>query len=248
MLELLEKLKKKFEIEPPVIFDNAEKLLFIGDVHGDLSTIEYAKKVVENYERIIFLGDFVDRGENQVEVVEEITRLKIENDKIVLLAGNHDAYLDVWPRDFPQKLKENFDNWKEIEHAYLRAFQGAPIAYLNKRHRLLAVHGCIPFEEKYWDLSKWQKVKENNIAYQILWNDPEITFSGWRGPGIYAIPNEKIIKFLEQNGLEALIRSHQPRINKVFTLDGKKLANIGSSYLYGIKAVLEVPGFKLKFI
>ncbi len=248
MLELLEKLRKFFEKEPAVVFDESKKLLFIGDVHGDLSTIEYVKKVVKNYERIVFLGDFVDRGENQVEVVEEIVRLKLESNKVVLLAGNHDAYSEVWPRDFPQKLKEKFDNWKEIEDAYVQAFQTAPIAYLNKRYKLLAIHGCIPLEEKYWDLSKWQKVKEDEIAYQILWNDPEMTFSGWRGPGIYAIPDEKIVKFLDKNDLEILVRSHQPRINKIFVLDGKKLINIGSSSIYGVKAVFELPSFRLKYI
>jgi protein phosphatase len=248
MLRLIKKMKEKFDAEPAVIYDDANKLLFVGDVHGDLDTIEYVKKAVENYDRVIFLGDFVDRGEKQVEVVEEIARLKIESEKIVLLAGNHDAYIDVWPRDFPQKLKENFNNWSKIEHAYVLAFQSAPIAYLNKKHKLLAVHGCIPIEEKYWDLNLWKKVKDNRIAYQILWNDPEITFAGWRGPGTWMVPNEKLVNFLEQNDLKALIRSHQPRINEVFNLDDKKLVNIGSSYVYGIKAVLEMPGFKLKFM
>ena len=65
----------------------------IGDVHGDL---ERLKQMIDNLEaegvhRFVFCGDFMDRGEENLEVIKFVRKLK-EQGKAILLFGNHDLW------------------------------------------------------------------------------------------------------------------------------------------------------------
>lgn len=69
------------------------RILVIGDIHGHDSW----KAIVENekYDKVVFLGDYVDSFTLQpltiVKNLREILKFKRENkDKVVLLWGNHD--------------------------------------------------------------------------------------------------------------------------------------------------------------
>ena len=68
----------------------------IGDVHGRLWLL---KQLIEESgmdtksDKIIFLGDLIDRGENSPGVVEHVNKLKKENPNVVTLRGNHEQML-----------------------------------------------------------------------------------------------------------------------------------------------------------
>lgn len=72
------------------------KYFVVGDVHGDLNQfiyplIEFLKS--PNDSKIIYLGDYFDRGDSDVyiyEIISFITRMKINNN-IILLRGNHEC-------------------------------------------------------------------------------------------------------------------------------------------------------------
>lgn len=78
----------------------------VGDLHGrhDL-LIDMLKAIVEDFEtlpddrhcRLIFLGDYVDRGDQSREVLETLRRLTIDGiapmERIVALKGNHEEAL-----------------------------------------------------------------------------------------------------------------------------------------------------------
>jgi predicted MPP superfamily phosphohydrolase len=72
------------------------KTLSIGDIHGMnvLSEIKLVDKV-EQYDKIIFVGDYVDSFNidnlTMIDTLKQIINYKIENpDKVILLLGNHD--------------------------------------------------------------------------------------------------------------------------------------------------------------
>lgn len=84
------------------------KLLVIPDVHGRTFWKEAVEKEIENVDKVIFLGDYIDpypyegiSPEEAIEVFKEILELKKENqDKVILLIGNHDWHymsIDVIP-------------------------------------------------------------------------------------------------------------------------------------------------------
>ena len=85
---------------------NTPRLTFaIGDIHGMLeplkavldSVFEYIQENrIEDY-RIVFLGDYIDRGPDSKNVVETIRQLQLaEPDNIITLRGNHELmYLEA---------------------------------------------------------------------------------------------------------------------------------------------------------
>ena len=73
-----------------------EKIFVIGDIHGCLNLL---KRLINKIpwkpkrDRLIFVGDYIDRGENPKGVVDFILSLKKESDNIECLLGNHEAML-----------------------------------------------------------------------------------------------------------------------------------------------------------
>lgn len=93
-------------------------MIFVGDTHGDL---EASQKVIKDYllahrseggklgNKIIFLGDYVDRGFFSKENLDFLLRIRAENlDQIYLLQGNHESHriLKFSPADFWEGLSE----------------------------------------------------------------------------------------------------------------------------------------------
>jgi len=66
---------------------------FIGDIHGCLEELIYvSRRALAEAERLVFLGDYVDRGPNSKAVIDELISLKSEYpQRTVFLGGNHDA-------------------------------------------------------------------------------------------------------------------------------------------------------------
>jgi serine/threonine protein phosphatase 1 len=70
-----------------------EKIFVIGDVHGCL---EMLKRLVDKIawnpanDRLIFIGDYIDRGENSKGVIDFILTLKEDSPLIQCLIGNHE--------------------------------------------------------------------------------------------------------------------------------------------------------------
>ena len=75
---------------------NKEKLFVIGDVHGQITMLE---QLLENWnpdeERLLFIGDLADRGENSKAVYERAYQLMIEEEAIVV-KGNHDEMFELF--------------------------------------------------------------------------------------------------------------------------------------------------------
>lgn len=68
----------------------------IGDIHGRLKLLD---QLLENvpwdlaHDKLVFLGDLIDRGNNAPGVVNRVMELVRANPKIVVLRGNHEQML-----------------------------------------------------------------------------------------------------------------------------------------------------------
>jgi serine/threonine protein phosphatase 1 len=71
----------------------------IGDVHGDLASLELLLSrlpTLTKDDTVVFLGDYVDRGPNSAGVVAHVRKMYDNPAKVVALRGNHeDAWLHV---------------------------------------------------------------------------------------------------------------------------------------------------------
>jgi serine/threonine protein phosphatase 1 len=72
------------------------KIFAIGDIHGCLEKLQ---ALITNIgadpqkDTLIFIGDFIDRGNSSSEVVDYVIRLKRKYKKVVCLLGNHEYML-----------------------------------------------------------------------------------------------------------------------------------------------------------
>ena len=69
------------------------KIFAIGDIHGCLEKLgELVDKIDIDYKKdtLVFVGDYVDRGNSAKEVVDYVLRLKSEYKNVICLLGNHE--------------------------------------------------------------------------------------------------------------------------------------------------------------
>lgn len=69
-----------------------ERLAFIGDIHGDSVRLSALLGNIDG-RRLVFLGDYVDRGPNSPEVVEILIEVANRKTNPVFLFGNHEVAL-----------------------------------------------------------------------------------------------------------------------------------------------------------
>jgi predicted phosphodiesterase len=103
--DLFREVEEILEKEPRLVhLPSRGRVVFVGDTHGDLdATQEVIRRYLKKNCRIVFLGDYVDRGKYSKENILYLLHLKRKHpDKICLLAGNHEGYMvkDFEPANF----------------------------------------------------------------------------------------------------------------------------------------------------
>src|SRR5690349_5960995 len=79
-----------------------ENLAIISDLHGDsrtffnmLGEIKYEQFLANPRNKMVFLGDYVDRGPNAIDILYSICYLKYTYpDSVILMRGNHEAPIE----------------------------------------------------------------------------------------------------------------------------------------------------------
>lgn len=90
----------------------AKETLVIADIHGCLDELKELLKLVKyekNRYKLIFLGDYVDRGIYSKEVIDLLIEIKKENDETVFLLGNHDDWFLSYLNGTIEK--DSYDSW-----------------------------------------------------------------------------------------------------------------------------------------
>ncbi len=139
----------------------------IGDIHGHANELKSLLTKLDYREidgvwqhpsrQVIFLGDFVDRGPQQIETVS-IARNMVENGKALAVMGNHEFNAVAWATEDPQNPGEYLrphtaKNWKQhrafleqvgegsdLHHSMIDWFKTLPV-YLDLP-KLRVVHAC----------------------------------------------------------------------------------------------------------
>jgi serine/threonine protein phosphatase 1 len=75
------------------------KIFAIGDIHGCYDQLlMLMKKIPIDFKRdtLVFMGDYIDRGSQSVEVVDYLIKLKKRVPGIIFLKGNHEDMLEKY--------------------------------------------------------------------------------------------------------------------------------------------------------
>lgn len=209
----------------PLLRITSNKFLVAGDIHGDFSALkEYVLKFISGkFQKIIFLGDYIDRGKQQLECICFLLILKILfKDKVILLRGNHETELVNSHYGFKEVVDDNL-----LYKRFNILFMKLPVAAVvnirtsskNKDNvHILCVHGGI--SEKIDKLEELEKDYIVDEYEPLFWNDPswDETIKGYvnNKRSTKDFGKDVFLKFMQKNKLKLLIRSHQvtPKIAK----------------------------------
>ena len=126
----------------PMDFNQYKKVHHIGDIHGCYTALKQYlddNGGMKDDEMYIFVGDYIDRGLENVEVVEFLLSV-YQKPNVFLIEGNHERWLWVWANGGVSKSKE-FElvtktqlenagiNKKDVRQLYRKIAQAAYYTY-----------------------------------------------------------------------------------------------------------------------
>jgi len=145
-----------------------ERLFAIGDIHGcfdSLRELVEHKIKIRKSDKLLFLGDYIDRGYKSRQVIDYIMGLQDKSYDIVALIGNHESmlletlanegFLPEWIRNGGSTTLRSFGirSLKQLDKSYIDFFIGLHYYWLIEN--FLFVHAGFndyssdPFEDKY---------------------------------------------------------------------------------------------------
>jgi len=211
---LLNEAKKRFAEEANLIDLESGRVIFVGDTHGDFEATE---KIIHKHlkpgNKLVFLGDYVDRGPASRENINFLLQQKIEYpDSLFLLMGDHEGYAVVsfHPADFWGGLDA------ELRQRYSEVLSKLPLAVFTS-NGIIALHGALPDVPSLEDINK---IKLGSAEWhQITWGD----WQGREGKFLGIDPYTGRPQFgrgwfeemMSRFGENILIRSHQPNAPQV---------------------------------
>lgn len=90
------------------------KIHHIGDIHGCYTALKnYLNGNLKDDEFYIFIGDYIDRGIENVEMIKYIASIA-EKENVVLLEGNHERWLNCYIKD-EKSASSDFENYTRVE-------------------------------------------------------------------------------------------------------------------------------------
>lgn len=101
-------------LEKPIDLSQYKKIVFVGDIHGCYDTLmQYPdfKNGLKDDTEYIFLGDYVDRGNQNAEAMKFIYSI-MDKPNVCLLEGNHERWIRDYGNGVPAKSMEFEDKTK----------------------------------------------------------------------------------------------------------------------------------------
>lgn len=104
------------------------RTIVIGDVHGCynelkelISALEENNEYDKNIDKIVFLGDYIDRGKDSRLVIEFVRKLQKEHNNVIALMGNHEDMLidyrdglnHIWLYNGYDTTKDSYEGFDE---------------------------------------------------------------------------------------------------------------------------------------
>ncbi|EZG78507.1 serine/threonine-protein phosphatase [Gregarina niphandrodes] len=195
----------------------------LAKVQGDIDSTDY-----------LFLGDFVDRGCNSLEVICLLLALKCRSPRqIHLIRGNHeDAAINGtygFKDECRRRLGEDPDQPGSCWNLFNMVFEYLPLGAVIE-DRIFCIHGGIGGNVNTVDdvaslgrplkVSQLPTTLEEQKVTDLLWSDPTENDSQ-----VGVIPNDvrdpentghitrygpdRVVEFLEGNNLDLIIRAHE---------------------------------------
>ncbi|OHT10605.1 Serine/threonine-protein phosphatase PP1 [Tritrichomonas foetus] len=234
-LKLFEKEEIVSEIDGDVIV--------VGDIHGSLHDLLRIINFCGQRTKVLFLGDYVDRGSYSVEVIALLLALKIlYPDTFFLLRGNHEFDAMCSNYGFKDEVIKTNEYSDSLYDEFLHVFSYLPVAAIVNKSSFCIHGGLSPELKKISDIKRISRPVNNfddcKLLSDIMWADPNTNNNqnfaeNPRGRGTL-FGGVEVVKFLKNNKLSRLIRAHECVQNGAQFLFGSKVITVfsASSYNY----------------
>eukprot|EP00468_Gymnochlora_sp_CCMP2014_P007043 CAMPEP_0167745830 /NCGR_PEP_ID=MMETSP0110_2-20121227/3368_1 /TAXON_ID=629695 /ORGANISM="Gymnochlora sp., Strain CCMP2014" /LENGTH=357 /DNA_ID=CAMNT_0007630513 /DNA_START=97 /DNA_END=1167 /DNA_ORIENTATION=- len=210
----------------------------VGDIHGQFADLLRLFMVggFPPSQKYLFLGDYVDRGPQSLEVVALLFAFKIRYpDRIYLLRGNHECTETNKVYGLYEECVERYNSkglWKLIN----RAFDCMPIAALVNR-RVFCVHGGLSPNLRSLDqirnIKRPVRVPENGLLCDLLWADPKEHQTGYsqnfERQISFCFGPDVVDQFRERFDIDIVCRAHQVAEEGYEFFGGKSLVTVFSA-------------------
>lgn len=200
----------------PCLLELEAPLKICGDVHGQYSDLlrlfEYGGFPPEaNY---LFLGDYVDRGKQGLEVICLLLAYKVKYpENFFLLRGNHECNSISRIYGFYDECKRRYNI--KLWRVFCDVFNCLPFAAIVDE-KIFCIHGGPSPELK--DLQQIVQIKrptdipDMGMLCDFLWSDPDADIQGWgendRGVS-YTYGTDVVGDFLAKFDFDLVVRAHQ---------------------------------------
>ncbi|OHT07769.1 protein phosphatase-2B [Tritrichomonas foetus] len=188
----------------------------VGDIHGQIHDLVQIIHTVglPPYAKWLFLGDYVDRGKNSVEVICLLFALKMKfPSQIYLIRGNHESrdMTEIFGFADECRQKLNISIWS----LFCATFDALPIAAVVN-FRILCVHGGISPDlasiKQIADISRPCDIPQSGFVTDLMWSDPLAETREYadsiRGSTVtWGLEPAK--RFMKANKLTMIVRGHQ---------------------------------------
>jgi len=191
-------------------------LKIVGDIHGQfhdlLRVFEFGGfPPSSNY---LFLGDYVDRGKQSLEVIILLLVYKIKfSENFFMLRGNHECASITRIYGFYDDCKRRYSI--KIWKMFCDVFNKMPFCAVID-DKIFCVHGGLSPEVSSMDsirrIARPTDVPDSGMLCDFLWADPDKDISGWaesdRGVS-YIFGPDVVSSFLKKHDFDLVIRAHQ---------------------------------------
>jgi serine/threonine-protein phosphatase PP1 catalytic subunit len=207
-----------FKKESNILYLEAPLFIF-GDIHGQFSDLVHFLEMcgLPPDNKFLFLGDYVDRGNNSIEVCMLLFAMKILfPESIYLIRGNHECPEVNRLYGLYAECETRFGVDKDIVFEKINNVLCALPLCTVINNKIFCVHGGIsPHLNKLDDINKimrFGKISDSGLLCDLMWSDPTLSPVDWgmNSRGISCTYNANSIeKFLKINKLQLICRAHQ---------------------------------------
>uniref|UniRef100_A0A7E4UZ95 Serine/threonine-protein phosphatase n=1 Tax=Panagrellus redivivus TaxID=6233 RepID=A0A7E4UZ95_PANRE len=243
IMDLLLGVKELF-MEQPMMLELDPPLAVCGDIHGQLTDLLriFGKAGFPNTTNYLFLGDYIDRGRMNLEVILMLFAFKIKYpNNFFLLRGNHETQLVNRIYGFYEELNRRYKS-PRMYHTFQDVFNCMPLSALIG-DRILCMHGGLSPDLYKGDSLKVLKdlvrplpdPPNPSLPLDLLWADPDHTTDEFKFSirGVSCTFGPKVVNAVcSKFNIDLICRAHQVVQDGYEFFNNRKLVTIFSAPHY----------------
>ncbi|KAI1719408.1 calcineurin-like phosphoesterase domain-containing protein [Ditylenchus destructor] len=208
---------KDLLLSQPPFLELPEPIRIVGDIHGQYSDLLhlFTQNGLPPDTAYLFLGDYVDRGQQSLETICLLLCLKIKHpNRVFLLRGNHECKQINHVYGFFDECNRRYQSVR-VWQTFQDVFDVLPFCALIG-DRILCMHGGLSpnlkSKKQLRQIKRPIDPRPPSMLIDILWSDPDPWTRGWRPStrGIsYVFGADVVYQYCELLDIDMIVRAHQ---------------------------------------